>query len=547
MKVLLLDTITTKIVSMVYSQTQILEKGVYLVEQLQKKHEVMNHLKAIIFVQPTEVNINYILNELKEPKFKEYHIFFSNILSSELLSKLGRADENELILQIHEYYGDYMAINEDFFHLGIENNNLILSSPYSNTPEANVVYDRNISGLISFLLSIKKRPSVVRYQGSSELARRFANDIINIIDVKEEVLFDFNRQVGPLLLILDRRDDPITPLLTQWTYQAMVHELLGLNNNRVILRNCPGISKDLEEVVLSSTQDDFFAKHRYSNFGDLGTAIKKLLDDYQKISKKNENISSIEDMQSFMERYPEFRSKSINVSKHVAVVGELSRLSDVCQLLEISELEQEIVCATDHSLHKQELIIKIKNPKVKIADKLRLAIIFLLRYESFNEINEIKSLLQEKGVSSAQLPLLNLMLTYAGDARRTPGLFSAGNNSLISKIGKSFSSVGGAQNVYTQHQPLLFHTIDAIVKGKIKDSAYPPCYPLGSQSAASNSATATKPSEIVVFIIGGATYEEAMKVSEFNTLNQSMKVVLGGSCVQNSNSFLHEINAAFLR
>jgi hypothetical protein len=42
------------------SQTQILEKGVYLVEQLQKKHEVMNQLKAIIFVQPTEVNINYI-------------------------------------------------------------------------------------------------------------------------------------------------------------------------------------------------------------------------------------------------------------------------------------------------------------------------------------------------------------------------------------------------------------------------------------------------------------------------------------------------------
>jgi vacuolar protein sorting-associated protein 45 len=68
-----------------------------------------------------------------------------------------------------------------------------------------------------------------------------------------------------LLLILDRRDDPVTPLLSQWTYQAMVHELLGLNDNRCVLRGAPGVRKDLEEVVLSCTQDPFFAKHRYTS------------------------------------------------------------------------------------------------------------------------------------------------------------------------------------------------------------------------------------------------------------------------------------------
>lgn len=40
----------------------------------------------------------------------------------------------------------------------------------------------------------------------------------------------------------------MTPLLSQWTYQAMVHELLGLNDNRVVLKGAPGIRKDLEEV-----------------------------------------------------------------------------------------------------------------------------------------------------------------------------------------------------------------------------------------------------------------------------------------------------------
>ena len=43
------------------------------------------------------------------------------------------------------------------------------------------------------------------------------------------------------VLILDRKDDPVTPLLLQWTFQAMVHELLGLHDNRVDLHSVPGV------------------------------------------------------------------------------------------------------------------------------------------------------------------------------------------------------------------------------------------------------------------------------------------------------------------
>ena len=32
----------------------------------------------------------------------------------------------------------------------------------------------------------------------------------------------------------------------QWTYQAMVHELIGVRNNRVDLSRCPGITKELQ-------------------------------------------------------------------------------------------------------------------------------------------------------------------------------------------------------------------------------------------------------------------------------------------------------------
>ncbi|GCC43486.1 hypothetical protein chiPu_0027509, partial [Chiloscyllium punctatum] len=37
------------------------------------------------------------------------------------------------------------------------------------------------------------------------------------------------------------------------------------------------------------------------------------------------------------------------VSKHVTVVGELSRLVSEHQLMEVSEVEQELACQNDHS------------------------------------------------------------------------------------------------------------------------------------------------------------------------------------------------------
>jgi vacuolar protein sorting-associated protein 45 len=39
-----------------------------------------------------------------------------------------------------------------------------------------------------------------------------------------------------------------------------------------------------------------------------------LMDEYQRATKLNENIQSIEDMQAFLERFPAFKSQSLNVS-----------------------------------------------------------------------------------------------------------------------------------------------------------------------------------------------------------------------------------------
>ena len=531
MKALVLDAVTTQIFSMVYTQTQLLEKEIYLVKQLGNSHEIMGHLKAIVFVRPTEANLALIKREIKAPKFSEYHIFFSNVCSPDMITRLGRADEKEIIRQVQEYYADFMPVNEDFFHLGIQRS-LILNAPrLSRSAEGLEVFDRNVAGILSLLLALKKKPSQIRYQSSSDVAQRVAKEVTTKMDRDDIFYFPGS---GPMLLVLDRRDDPITPLLTQWTYQAMVHELLGLNNHRVSLKGAKGIKKDLEEVILSCSQDKFFNTNRVANFGDLGEAVKVLMDDYQRKSKMNEKISSIEDMQAFMERYPAFRSHAINVSKHVALMGELMRLIQQYNLLELSALEQDIVCGTDHGGHLAQLGAKLTDPSVQGSDRIRLCMLYLLRYESYNELGVMKQRLHATGMSGQMTRVLDEVMEYAGEARRTPGLFGQGG--IMAKMAKAVTtSLNGVENVYTQHTPLLLRTVEAVAKGRLNNGQYP----------AIGASAGGKPSELIVYIVGGATYEEAAAVTTFNAGNNGLRVVLGGSCVHNSSSFQKELSLSF--
>jgi len=533
MKCLLLDGFTTKIVTTAYSQTQILEKEVYLVEALGKPHEPMLHMKAAVFVQPTAANIAHLVKEVRAPRYAEYHLFFTNVVPHDLLVQLGKADEKEVVKQVQEFYADYLPVNEDLYHLGLDSG-IVRAAKVNQALGKIGLVENHTKGILAFLLSMKRRPRDVRYQAKSLVCRKVAEKIHQ--HLHSDDLFHFRQVEEPILLILDRRDDPVSPLLTQWTYQAMVHELLGLKDNRVILRGAPGVNPDMHEIVLSSTQDAFYSQQRFANFGDLGVSVKTLMDDYQKRSKMNENISSVQDMQAFLDRYPQFRSKSINVSKHVALIGELARLTDVYKLFSISELEQDIACQSDKEKHMNQLMVMLRDPSVQPQDKLRLSMLFIIKYEdNLNDCSRIKTVLHDGGIGPDKTIVLDALVAYAGEAHRAPGLFDGGG--LLASLTKQIStSINGVENVYTQHVPLLSETMEAFAKSALSTSSYP-----------SLKGTAVKESkELFVFIIGGATYEEAAAVAEFNAKSEgATKVYLGASCMHNSTSFVNAIQKAY--
>uniref|UniRef100_A0A8C1UTP8 Vacuolar protein sorting-associated protein 45 n=1 Tax=Cyprinus carpio TaxID=7962 RepID=A0A8C1UTP8_CYPCA len=519
MKVLLMDKETTSIVSVVYTQSEILQKEVYLFERIDSQNrDNMKHLKAICFLRPSKENVEHLIQELRRPKYSVYFIYFSNVISKSEIKALAEADEQEVVAEVQEYYGDFIAVNPHLFSLNLQG----VSRGRSWEPS---VLPRVTQGLTSVLLALKKCP-MIRYQLSSDMSKRLAESIKQII-TKEYELFDFRKtEVPPLLLILDRSDDAITPLLNQWTYQAMVHELLGLNNNRIDLSGVPGISKDLREVVLSAENDEFYANNLYLNFGEIGTNIKNLMEDFQKKKPKDkQKLESISDMKAFVDNYPQFKKMSGTVSKHVTVVGELSRLVSERQLMEVSEVEQELACQSDHSSAQQNVRRLLQNPRVSEIDAVRLVMLYALRYEKHSS-SILPSLLEElnrKGVSERHRKMIKAVVEYGGKRIRGSDLIAPTDAVAITK--QFFKGLKGVENVYAQHQPLLHDTLDQLIKGRLKDSQFPYLGP---------SSLRDRPQDIIVFIIGGATYEEALTVYNLNRTMPGVRIVLGGTTIHNT-------------
>ncbi|KAJ5071839.1 vacuolar protein sorting-associated protein [Anaeramoeba ignava] len=563
MKVLVLDHETTGIISLIYSQSELLQKQVFLVDKLEKQErETLTHLKGLIFIRPERQNIIKISEELQNPKYGEYHIFFSNIIQKNQLEELAKADTHKAIHQVQEFYADYHAVNPDLFALNIPSVNDILTK----NPDKSLI-TRIAEGIASVCLSLKKNP-VIRYQSGFETTHLIAAKLYGIIK-KDQELFDFRRKGSrPLLLILDRRSDPVTPLLNQWTYQAMVHEMFGVEKNIVSLKSVVGMRKDMQEIVLSPYQDEFYRDNMFLNFGELGDSMKQLVEGYSETSKFTQNIQTIEDMKRFVEQYPEFKKISGNVTKHVTLVSEISRNIDVKSLFEVSELEQSLATTESHKTHYEGIERMIEKYEVSKRDALRLALLYALRYQnkSNNKTSTLIESLHRKGVSSEKLRLLTQIVLYAGSQVRPEDIFY--NKNILSMLrGRFKKSLKDVESIYTQHTTLLAEIIDKAKKNKLSETSFP----FISQDSKSNQEVPLQ--NLIVFFVGGATYEEATAIHEFNSkssplidndpnskvhisqvpksrstqksinsqLDIPLNVILGGNWIHNSKSFLKEV------
>lgn len=564
LKALLLDEETATIISLLYNQSQLLENDVILVQNLSLRRKVsLSALQAIVFVRPTAENVRLLRLELRKPAFDSYKIVFTNVARRTYIEEIADADAEERVTEIREVYADYYALQDRL--VSFEVCPCINTAQNRSAAPQNPQLERTVDGITALLLSLKKKPAI-RYQSASLLCRNLAERVCVRIN-QDHSLFDF-RSTGsqPLLLILDRREDPVTPLLNQWTYEAMIHELMGIRANRVRLTNSRKLPDQLQDFVLDDVDDQFYRENRFRNFGELGVNLKTLVDTFQQNSKSATDLSSIDDLMKFVAHYPEFTKSSSNISKHVALAGELSQLVAEMNLLEVSQLEQDIACREAESEHHAEIMKLLTHPKVTKSDKLRLVLLYSLRYEETSDkgLPAMKAALVKAGVQNEGIHLITAAKEYAGAARRSMDVFS--NRSFLAKATNTVRrGIGGVENVYTQHEPVLVQTIDSLFRNKLRQTEFPLAEQLDIMESApgegSRALNIPAPREVLLLIAGGATYEEAKCISAINggphcfvppegsvtasaanaARQLRAQVALMGTCMHNSTSFAVEI------
>ncbi|SOV20723.1 vacuolar protein sorting-associated protein 45, putative [Plasmodium sp. DRC-Itaito] len=541
-------------------------------------HDYLFHLN-IDYTSFLYKNDNTFVEKEKKKKELNYFKQYKNNINS---NKNHSSDINYEKLTIEEFNKQVEENNtNNMIYDEYNNDNIIFNSHFNLSSEhinnsnitlyENQIVQRIIDGLFSFLCCVRQVPDVI-YNKHSKICKhiidmlkekmlRHQSVFDNILDIYEkynddmekkkqkkllemnnEPNYQFNHLMNQNMndmiegdacyfLILDRNEDPITPLLTQWTYQSMLHELIGIENNKI---NLNSNNKEEEQIVMSCNYDDFYNEHLFDNFGDLGQAVKNYVDIYQAETSKKTNLESIDDIQKFIDIYPNYKKLSGNVTKHVNILHKFSDLVQKRQLFYISELEQSIACYHIKNDHFKQVIDTIKNYTYTNYDVLRLSLLYSLKYADEQHINIIKNELAKRNIQKDQILLIDALLLYSSQQTKYNQLFKEQTFLNLAKTTIT-RTIKGTSNVFTLHKSYLYYLLEDIIKYKINTQLYTTTNLLHTEPNLNK-----KINSIVVFFIGGATYEEYRDV-QYLSKKYNISIVLGSTHVHNSQSFLADV------
>jgi len=173
----------------------------------------------------------------------------------------------------------------------------------------------------------------------------------------------------------------------------------------------------------------------------------------------------------------------------------------------------------------------LSSPNVPPENKIRLVALYALRYSKHpqNALNILLDLLAVGSTSSPspnRIAAINHLLSYHNSIPPLTGLFES--ESIFSRARSGFKGLKGVENVYTQHTPKLEQTINQLIKGRLKEATHPFI----------EDGVREKPQDIIIFMVGGTTYEEARLVAMLNAGTPGVRIVLGGTSVLRSKTFL---------
>ena len=280
--------------------------------------------------------------------------------------------------------------------------------------------------LATLCVSLSEYPSI-RYQQSSPFARDVAailNDMLkefkssNPAFVPNGERSDSPRDRGQLL-IADRTFDTVSPLMHEYTYQAIANDLLNIREGVVSYTVQEGRGSVEKQAVLNE-KDELWMDLRYEHIASVINVIKDKMADILENNKTagmakgsgGGSDVSIESMSAAVKQLPEYRQTMSKIGQHVSLAQQCMKVFTKENLMEVSLLEQTMSTGYDEDGKEfkgpklvQHLGEMLEDSRPTKLDKIRLLAIFLMTSRAISGADRL-SLIQSAKLSGPEQQVL---------------------------------------------------------------------------------------------------------------------------------------------
>ncbi|CAL0331686.1 unnamed protein product [Lupinus luteus] len=608
-KVLIMDKLTVKIVSHSCKMADITNEGVSLVEDIFKRRQPLPTMDSIYFIQPTRENVNIFLSDMsgKTPLYRKAFVFFSSTISRDLvmeikkdtwvLSRLGALREMNL---------EFFAIDSQGFITSKERALEELFGDEENNYKGVACLNAMAKQIATVFASLREFPSI-RFRAAKSLDTTTVTTFRDLIPTKlaagvwdflmkyRKTIPNFPQRETCELLILDRSIDQIAPVIHEWTYDAMCHDLLKMEGNRYVheVSGKTGGPPEKKEVLLEDN-DPIWLELRHVHIADASVRLHEKMTNFisknkaaqiQHSSRDSEEIST-KDLQQMVRALPQYSEQIDKLSLHVEIAGKINGIIKESGLRELGQLEQDLVFG-DAGMKN---VIKYLTTKEDTSseNKLRLLLILAAIYPEKFDGEKGKNLMQAAQLTDEDALVVNNLRMLGGQPntkKRSTGpfglKFDIHKKKRAARLDRSDEETWQLFRFY----PIIEELIEKLAKNELSKEDYPclndpspsfynaPSTPflghVNQNSPAQSIRSRLRPTwarprgvedgnqsdsplrrvssdlskmgrRIVVFIVGGATRSE-LRVCHKLTGKLKREIILGSSSLDDPAQFIKKL------
>ncbi|KAF7013511.1 hypothetical protein CFC21_027593 [Triticum aestivum] len=446
-KVLIMDKLTVKIMSSSCKMGDITDQGVSLVEDLYKRRQPLPSMDAIYFMQPTKQNIDIFMSNMsgKRPLYKKAYIFFSSPIQKEWVAHI-RKDSSVLarVGALSEMNLEYFAIDSQGF---VTDHDKALEELFTENAEGSMNY----------------------------------NSCINTMATRIATVFASMKTETCELLIVDRSIDQIAPVIHEWTYDAMCHDLLSMDGNKYVqeVPNTSGSGTEKKEVLLED-HDPIWFELRDVHVADANLRLHEKMRDFISKNKaaqlhqaRTNGELSTKELQKMVQALPQYTDQIDKLSLHVEIAEKLFDIIKEEHLKDVGQLEQDLVFGDAGS--KEVIDFFRTHQDISRENKLRLLMIYAAINPEKIQSEKGAKLMQLAGLSADDMIAVNNMRCICAHETKKS---SKGGFPLKFEIRKKKRGIRkeriGEESTWTlsRFYPILEDLIEKLSKGELPKDEY---------------------------------------------------------------------------